>query len=72
MEQIVRINPADIPAEVYDMGCRILSKSIRSFFADSKNRRGYEEWMKTPEGQRADLSREERKKYDAEHARSTS
>lgn len=61
----VKINPADIPADVYDAGCRILSKSIRSFFADPKNRRGYEEWLKTPEGQRADLTKEERAKFDA-------
>lgn len=72
MDQAVKVNPADVPDEVYEAGCRILSKSIRAFFRDENNRRGYEEWMKTPEGQRADLSREERKKYDAEHARSTS
>ena len=65
MEQAARINPADIPADVYDTGCRILSKSIRSFFADPKNRRGYEEWLKTPEGQRADLTKAERAKFDA-------
>lgn len=70
--ETVHIDPGKIPDGVYEAGCRILSKSIRLFFENPNNRRGYEEWMKTPEGQRADLSREERKKYDAEHARSTS
>lgn len=66
MEQAVRIDPVDIPAEVYETGCRILSKSIRTFYAEPKNRRGYEEWLKIPEGQRADLSKEEREKQKAD------
>lgn len=63
----VRINPADIPDDVYDMGCRIISKGIRAFYKNAENRRRYEEWMKTPEGQRANLSKEERAKFDARH-----
>ena len=66
MEPKVKINPADIPDDVYDTGCYILSKCIRRFFQDPKNRKGYEEWMKTPEGKRADLSPEERALFDAQ------
>ena len=68
----VKIDPADVPSWVFEAGCEIISESIRRFYEDENNRRGYEEWLKTPEGQRASLPREERKKYDAEHARSTS
>ena len=66
--ETVKINPADVPDGAYEAGVRILSTSIRSFFENPKNRRGYEEWMKTPEGMRADLSREERKRFDMERA----
>lgn len=65
MDSKVKINPADIPDDVYDIGCYVLSKCIRRFYKDPKNRKGYEEWMKTPEGQRADLSPEERALFDA-------
>ena len=64
----VKINPAEIPVDVYETACRILSKSVRSFFEDESNRRGYEEWMKTPEGQRADLSKEDRMKFNRKGA----
>ncbi len=66
--EAVKIKPADIPNDVYETACRILSKSVRSFFENESNRRGYEAWRKTPEGQRAELSKEERKKHDAEGA----
>ena len=60
----MQIDISEIQDDVYEAGCRILSKSIRKFFDDPKNRRGYEEWMKTPEGQRANLFKEERAKFD--------
>lgn len=66
MDQGIKINPADVPDGVFEAGVRILSKSVRSFFENPKNRRGYEEWMKTTEGKRADLTREERKRFDRE------
>ena len=62
--EAVKINTAEIPGEVYDAGCRILSKSVRVFFDDPKNRRGYEAWHQTPEGQRADLTKKERDEFD--------
>ena len=64
-ERIAKINPTDVPREVFDVGSRVLAKSIRSFFSNPENQKGYEEWMKTPEGKRAEMSKEERAKYDA-------
>ncbi len=62
--EAVKIRPADIPDDVYETACRILSKSVRVFFADENNRRGYEAWRQTPEGQRAELNKKERDEYD--------
>ncbi len=67
MNEPVKINPSDVPDDVYDIGCYVLSKCIRRFFKDPKNRKGYEEWMKTPEGQRAEFSPAERALFDAQH-----
>lgn len=62
MNEALKINPDEIPTEVYEAGCRILSQSIRRFFENPDNRSGYEAWMKTPEGQVSELTREERAK----------
>lgn len=65
MDNTVKIDTQSIPDGVYNAMCRIISKQIRDFYKDPKNRKGYEEWMKTPEGQRANLTKEEREAYDA-------
>lgn len=66
---MIRINPDEIPEEVYEIGCRVLSKSIRKFYDDPENRRKYEVWKDTEDGRRANLSKEERERFDAEHIR---
>ena len=45
MSESVRINPDDIPDEVYDAGCRILKTSVRRFFAMPGVREDYEKWL---------------------------
>ena len=45
MSESVKINPDDIPDEVYDAGCRILKTSVRRFFAMPGVREDYEEWL---------------------------
>lgn len=45
MSESVRINPDDIPDEVYDAGCRILKTSVRRFFAIPGVREDYEKWL---------------------------
>ena len=65
MDNKVKIDTASIPDGVYDAMCRLISKHIRTFYNEPKNRKGYEEWMKTPEGQRANLTKEERDAFDA-------
>ena len=47
----------------YETGCSILNTSVKRFFSLSGVQQEYEEWMKTEEGQRADLSPKERNKY---------
>lgn len=49
-----RIMPVNVPVDVFEAGCRILAKSVRAFFENPTNREGYEKWLQTPEGQRAD------------------
>lgn len=61
MEHVVKIAPADIPAAAYSTGCRVLSGSVPLFYEKEGNRRAYKKWLKTPEGQRADLTKESRK-----------
>lgn len=63
MAETVRIEVASVPDWAWNSASRIISKSIRSFFADPENRRGYEEWLKTPEGRAAlERDREDREK----------
>lgn len=70
METKPKINFNDIPDGIIEAGCRIISKSIRKFYQDPENRKKLEEWRKTPDGKRASLlTKEERLKFDAEHAK---
>lgn len=44
-ENTVKINPDDIPDEVYDCGCRILKSAIRRIFAMPGVQEDYERWL---------------------------
>ena len=69
MNGVVKINPSEVPNDVYERTCRVLSRAVKEFYSNPNNRIAYEEWLKTPEGQRAQLSKEEREKFDTEHVK---
>lgn len=43
--ECVRINPDEIPDEVYEVACRILKTSVRRFFEKPGVREDYEKWL---------------------------
>lgn len=61
-ETKVRVDPDLISDADYEVGCRVLSSAIRLFFSQPGVREDYEAWLKTEEGQLADLPPKERKK----------
>lgn len=68
MEQI-KVCAALIPDADYETGCSILNTSVKRFFGLPGVKQEYEEWMKTEEGQRADLSPKERRTYDEQRTK---
>lgn len=58
----IKVNPNDIPDADFETGCSILDTSVRRFFSLPGIQEEYDEWMKTEEGQMADLPPKERKK----------
>lgn len=64
MEQAIKINPEAVPDLSHDIGSYILFNKIWKLRKNPDYRRKYEEWLKTPEGQRAELTREERESND--------
>ena len=55
MNEKVEIDFASIPEYILDARCRTFSKLVHDFYQDPENKRKYEEWAKTEEGQRANL-----------------
>lgn len=49
------IDPNLISDADYEIGCRILDKAVRAYFAKPGVREEYEEWLKTEEGRAAAL-----------------
>jgi len=47
------IDPNLISDADYEIGCRILDKAVRAYFAKPGVREEYEEWLKTEEGRAA-------------------
>ena len=47
------IEPNLISDADYEIGCRILDKAVRAYFAKPGVREEYEEWLKTEEGRAA-------------------
>lgn len=49
------IDPNLISDADYEIGCRVLDKAVRAYFAKPGVREEYEEWLKTEEGRAAAL-----------------
>lgn len=47
------IDPNLISDADYEIGCRVLDKAVRAYFAKPGVREEYEEWLKTEEGRAA-------------------
>ena len=47
------IDPKLISDADYEIGCRVLDKAVRAYFAKPGVREEYEEWLKTEEGRAA-------------------
>ena len=47
------IDPKLISDANYEIGCRVLDKAVRAYFAKPGVREEYEEWLKTEEGRAA-------------------
>ena len=47
------IDPNLISDADYEIGCRVLDKAVRTYFAKPGVREEYEEWLKTEEGRAA-------------------
>ena len=60
----IKVVASDIQEADYQTGCSILNTSVKRFFSLPGIQQEYEEWMKTEEGQRADLSPKERRVFD--------
>lgn len=58
----VKVDPDLISDADYEIGCRVLSSAIRLFFSQPGVREDYEAWLRTEEGQLADLPPQKRKK----------
>ena len=43
-ENIVKVNPNEIPDEVYDSACRILKIAIHRYFEQPEVKEEYEQW----------------------------
>lgn len=50
------IDPNLISDADYEIGCRVLDKAVRAYFAKPGVREEYEEWLKTEEGRAANSS----------------
>ena len=44
MNDLPKISPADLPDEVYEIGCRVLKSSIDLLFEKPGIREDYEKW----------------------------
>ena len=51
--ETIRIDPNLISDADYEIGCRVLDKAVRAYFAKPGVREEYEEWLKTEEGRAA-------------------
>lgn len=52
-ETKIRIDPNLVSDADYEIGCRVLDKAVRAYFAKPGVREEYEEWLKTEEGRAA-------------------
>jgi len=61
--QHIRIKVSVLSDAEYETGCSILNTSVKRLFTLPGIQEEYEEWLKTEEGQKADLPKNERRSY---------
>jgi len=59
----VRVHTSEITDAEYETGCSILNTSVKRLFTLPGIQEEYEEWLKTEEGQKSDLPKNERSSY---------